>query len=149
MSAFISWYDEANRIVMLKFTEQWTWSDLRNALRDAHSLTRPYADRTDYFLDLRDSSLLPNGAIQQVRNIASEIPPNWGVSVVLHNSLFVQVMIQAIRRLYPELAPRFPLAETIEEGLALIEESRVASRGTPLAVPIQRTTRLAESTIQS
>jgi hypothetical protein len=149
MSALISWYDEANRIVMLKFSEQWTWTDLRDALREAHSLTHPNADRTDYFLDLRDSSLLPNGAIQQVRNIASEIPPNWGVSVVVHNSLFIQVMIQAIRRLHPELAARFQLAETIEEGLALIEESRVTSRGAPLAVPIQRTTRLRESTIRT
>ena len=98
MSALISWYDEANRIVMLKFSEQWTWTDLRDALRDAHDLTRTCIERADCVLDLRESSLLPNGAIQEVRTIANEVPPNWGVSVILQNSLFVQVLVQAVKR---------------------------------------------------
>ena len=128
MSTLISWFDEANRILMLKLQEQWTWTDLREALHEAHAITMPHTERTDYFLDVRDSSLLPDGAIHQVRAIASEVPPNWGVSVVLQDSLFVKVMVQAVARLNPELATRFPLADTIEEGLALIEQSRAQSR---------------------
>ncbi len=124
MAITITWHDESRHILYVNLVGQWDWDEFQEALHDLYGRTNAVPDRVDYIANLLSSGPLPKGTIQWTRQALFQHPDNWGVTAIVHNSTFVELLAGTFSRIYPQYGPRFLLARSLEEAEAIIERER-------------------------
>ncbi len=124
MPIIVTWHDEPNHILRLDLVDRWTWEDFQPAVQEAYALTNAVPDRVDYIANLLSSGPLPKGTIQWTRQALFHHPANWGVTAIVQNSTFVELIANTFARIYPQYGPRFPVVRSMEEAETVIERER-------------------------
>ena len=75
MKITVDWYDpETKSILIYHFSDGWTWNDYINAGNEAVQLISSVPHTVHTIMDVRDVSLVPKGAITQMRRAVSIEP---------------------------------------------------------------------------
>ncbi len=124
----VAWDNDEQTVIRYDFQGSWSWSDYSQAVEEADRMMLSVDHTVDAIANLQHSRGLPTGAIHHVRRTITKAPPQLGVIVIAHPSLFVQAMTTAFNRVYPHLGERILLADTLDEARALIARRRRKNR---------------------
>lgn len=121
-----SWYDDQHHIVLQKFTGNWTWEELGQALKAMQEL--PDAAEGDFIVlnDMSETSILPRGnVLMQGKMVFKQSPANVSRIVFVLNSQMIKTFVRVVFDLMPSWRDRLQIAKTLEEGQRLVEQAAV------------------------
>lgn len=96
------WDNEEKTIIRHIFERGWGWTDFHQALDEASKMMDTVDHRVDVILDFRAASMIPSGAITQVKKAYTNPKhPNIGTTVVIGASAFMQAIVSVGTRLSP------------------------------------------------
>lgn len=122
------WEDEENGIIRFVFEGRWTWADMEQAREEGIALSKESSHPAVCIIaDLRNTSIIPEGAIQQTRNsLRTPLPPNnLNFTVVVGANTFIEMFYNVLKRIFQsQMSATFAMASSIEEARVLIERRR-------------------------
>lgn len=125
MTVHYSWYDNAETIALCEISGRWTWDefyDARSVFRQVNAaVERP---RVDILLYLTPEATMPDNFITVMRSVVSSAAKSWGITVLVRPQPFVRALFNVLRKTYPDVGARYPFAESFEQAVMLVMESR-------------------------
>lgn len=126
MSISILWDNEEKSIVRFVYTGRWTWEDFYVQIDAANAMMDTVDSPCVSIIDMRASNYLPKGAAVHIRNVIrrSMSHNNSGISVFLQADVIVQVMIEVLRKSYPDILKNteWIYAKTLDEARKLAQQ---------------------------
>jgi hypothetical protein len=113
------WDNEQKSIIRHIFERGWGWTDFHQALEQAATMMGEVDHRVDVILDFRNASIIPSGAITQVKKAYSNPKhPNVGTTVVVGANSFMQALVQVGTKLSPGTLQNWDVmfANTLDEA---------------------------------
>lgn len=117
-------FNEARDIYLYEFDGNWTWDEIYKGLVDYKESIKGTTQRIDNIIDFRQSNGIPNGAITHLKAIANSRPEQTYLAVFVTDNRFARMILEIAARLNTTINEKYKLASTMEEALAMIEESR-------------------------
>ncbi len=126
MGIEIEWDNEQHSIMRFIYTDKWTWEEFYTKIDEANQLMDTVAHSCVSIIDMRNSNFLPAGAAVHIRNVIrkSMSHNNSGISVFLQADVIVRVMIDVLRRSYPDILENtdWLYAKTLEEARQIAQD---------------------------
>jgi hypothetical protein len=120
------WDNEQKTIIRHVFERGWGWTDFHQALEQASTMMSEVDHRVDVILDFRDASIIPSGAITQVKKAYSNPKhPNVGTTVVVGANSFMQALVQVGTKLSPGTLQNWDVmfANTLDEAYTQLKKN--------------------------
>jgi hypothetical protein len=120
------WDNEQKSIIRHVFERGWGWTDFHQALEEASTMMGTVDHRVDVILDFRDASIIPSGAITQVKKAYSNPKhPNVGSTVVIGANSFMQALVQVGTKLSPGTLQNWDVsfANTLDEAYTQLKKN--------------------------
>ncbi len=122
------WDSEEEGIIRFVFQGRWTWADIEQAREAGVEMSRASSHPAVCVIaDMRNTSIMPEGAIQQTRNsLKTPLPPNnLNFTVIVGASMFVEMFYNVLKRIFQaQMTSTYAIASSLEEARALIEQRR-------------------------
>ena len=125
----VTWDDDAQTVIRYAFRSPWTWDEYRQAIEEAWALAASVPHATDTITDMSASRLLPDGLFRNVKQSVVEIPESTQTVVLVGGGLFVETMLNVMKRIYRNAASKFFVVETVQEARVLIQQRRETPNG--------------------
>lgn len=122
MSIEVRWANPEKTLLTYEVHGQWTWAELQRILEKAHAMLDEADGPTPIIADFRDSRFMPDRAMWRGSRIAKGRHPNTGKTIYVGASRFMNVLFDAFKRIYPDLARIVVFVDTIEEAYALLQD---------------------------
>ena len=100
MGITVQWDNSEQTIIRFIYTGAWSFGDLFDAMHDARTLMDTVDHTVHGIIDMRESKLMPNGALSLGRNVTMRKHPNQGRSVIIGASGFVRTLYDVYRKVY-------------------------------------------------
>lgn len=126
------WDNEQQTIIRHIFQRGWSWTDFHQALEKASTMMDTVQHRVDVVLDFRDASIIPSGAITQVKKAYSNPKhPNIGATVVVGANSFMQALVQVGTKLTPGTLQSWDVmfANNLEEAYTQLAQKGTTGTG--------------------
>lgn len=124
-----SWYDDDHRVVLQKFSGNWTWAELSQALKAMQEL--PDAAEGDLIVmnDMSNTSILPQGnVLMQGKAIFKQSPPNISLIVFVLDSRLIKSFVGLVFEMMPSWRNRLQFAKTLQDAHNLVEDAAAKYR---------------------
>jgi hypothetical protein len=132
MAVSVNWLDEKKEIVLYSFEGKWTWDDLYPVYKEAILMEKTTPHRVDVVLDMLRSTSVPANVLTHVKNFSDKQPDNLGLTIIVTPSSFVLTLYQAGVKFYKGIAHYFRVAPSLDAGLRMIAEDRLAHDNQPI-----------------
>ena len=130
MGITVSWDDQQQTAVRMRFTERWSLDDFRGANLQAVLLVRSVEHKVYVISDLLASEEMPIGILWQLRDIAGMRPPNWGGGIALTKNVIIKSIVDILGRIYMgQQQQRLFVVATEEEVAAVIARLKQLDQG--------------------
>jgi hypothetical protein len=129
MSIKVIWDNTEKTIIRFIYSRGWTLSDFYTALQESRSMLDTVNYPVDFIIDVRESSMIPDGVLSHSKPITSRKHPNQGKSVIVGANALVRALFQVFRRVYvtsPETL-MYSFAATLEEARASLKSESLVS----------------------
>jgi hypothetical protein len=126
------WDNEPHTIIRHVFQRGWGWTDFHQALEEASAMMSTVNHRVDVILDFRDASIIPSGAITQVKKAYSNPKhPNVGTTIVIGANNFMQALVSVGTKLSPGTLQNWDVkfASTLEEAYSQLAQGSATGTG--------------------
>lgn len=122
MSIKVLWDDTDKTIIRYMYEGRWTWDDFQNAYVEAKVMLDEVNHKVALIIDVRNSSLLPNGILSRAKNQSRTRHPNEDTVVIVGANAFVRAIYDVMRNLYSDAIQKrgYYLASTLEEAHTLL-----------------------------
>src|SRR5258705_6013933 len=120
MAITVQWDNPEQTIIRFEYSGQWTFRDLFDAMHEARNLMDSVGHRVHGIIDMRESKLMPNGALSLGRNVTMRKHPNQGKTVIIGANSFARTLYDVYRKVY-----RSTFDESAYSFAATIEEARL------------------------
>ncbi len=100
MGITVSWDDEQQTIVRMRFVGGWSLADFRAANLQVVMLVRSVEHPVYVLSDVRASDDIPIGILWQLRDIAGMRPPNWGGGIALTKNVIIKSVVDILGQIY-------------------------------------------------
>ncbi len=124
MGVSTQWDNEEKTVIRYVYEGKWTWDEYYPEHQKAREMTKSVEHTVHVLVDVRNGALLPKGALTHSRSALTNKPENEGITIIVGANLFIQVMANAVRRIYPEPFKQYRFVSTIEEAYALLAEQK-------------------------
>jgi hypothetical protein len=126
MPIHVDWADANTRqAVVYTFEGSWDWAAFNRAVQTAYGLILAGGpDRVDVIADIRASSPLPPGTIQQVKKAVESAPAHFGQVIIVGATIYVRLLADVLGRIYPQLARQIQFAADMPAALELVAAGR-------------------------
>jgi hypothetical protein len=128
MPITVNWTDSQKTAYHWRFEGRWTWPEYNTALDYANALAREVTYPIDVIIDLRESGLLPNNILSNIRIDKASQPGKLGRVALLGANLFVKRIIDAISKIHKPYENKFFAVESYEEALQRLTVYRQEKR---------------------
>lgn len=129
MAIQVQWANAAETILQLDYTHEWTGADSEAAKAQAHALIAATAHEgeIDAMLTVDDRCVVPPDVIAHMRRCVQARHPRTRRIVLVCASPFLINLWYAVVTAYPDTAPVFLHAHTLDEAHALLRKTAPAS----------------------
>lgn len=122
MPVHIAWDNEDKTTIRYDYEGKWSWDELYNISNKALEMFKSVSHTVNVIHNLTNSTNLPSGALSHAQRFTSQNPENWGVSVVVGTSGFINGLLQVFRKVYRQFGERYFTAATLEQARQLLAE---------------------------
>jgi len=122
MSIKVLWDNTEKTIIRYMYEGRWTWDDFQIAYTEAKVMLDEVNHKVALIIDVRNSSLLPNGILSRAKNQTRTRHPNEDTVVIVGANAFVRAIYDVMRNLYADAIQKrgYYLASTVEEAHTLL-----------------------------
>ena len=136
MGIEVTWENEAKTIIQYIYDGRWTLKDFDEARAQAAKLEETVTHRVDVIIDVRNSSLVPTGAISRGKQVMTTTPsshPNEAMAIIVGAGPLVRSIYDVVSKVYPEIVRRrgFRFARSMEEAHGIIAQEVATRSSTP------------------
>lgn len=129
MDIQVTWFDETQTIVSMKFPEQWSWPDFHEAVRKSQALHSSVNHPVYAIADYSQSVKTPALSVPDLRRIASR---STGVSnlkrtYIVGSGVRVRMLLEIFGRLFPSAFRKYQVAENVDKALEQIDALRMSA----------------------
>lgn len=100
MGISVQWDNSEQTIIRFAYVGNWSFGDLFDAMQDARTLMDTVDHPVHGIIDMRESKLMPNGALSLGRNVTMRKHPNQGRTVIVGASGFARTLYDVYRKVY-------------------------------------------------
>lgn len=127
MGVTSKWLDKSQTMICYNITGQWTWDELWTVIHDMRAQSDGHPYPIDIVADFTESRHVPNDALTHLRKLMATRPTNRRLSVfICPNNVMIRSLVSMAKPLLPRNA-NIHLVDTMDEALAVIQESRAGS----------------------
>jgi hypothetical protein len=122
------WDNDGKTIIRHIFQKGWGWDDFHQALDQAATMMGTVEHRVDVLLDFRDASMIPSGAITQVKKAYTNPKhANMGTTVVIGANAFMQAIVSVGTRLSPNALQNWDVqfANSLDEAYENLKKQQL------------------------
>ena len=123
MGVEVEWDNPERSILRFTVVGHWTWEEFYAARDHARVLADEVAlTQIDTIIDIRVGSIFPRNSLMHFRDMSSEAHPKLenGSVVVVENTLFVQTLMDIMRRANHSAMEHFYSARSLDEARAIL-----------------------------
>lgn len=120
----VSWGDDAQSILHVRYENAWTWKEFEKAQATIRDMVGEREDRIDVIADHSGSPVLPPGALSVGHKIRTRIPMNVSLIMIAGTIPRLRAIYAVFTRLYNRETERFVLVDDPEQAYAYIAEHR-------------------------
>lgn len=100
MGIKVIWDNDEKTIIRYCYDSQWTLSDFNEAYTESRALLNTVDHKVHFIIDIRDSHILPNGALSRGRTITNSPHPNEGRTAIVGANAVIRAVMNLFRRIY-------------------------------------------------
>lgn len=122
MGVNIQWYDEDEKIILIRYGEHWTWEEFH----DAAETSRQWAEQTPYervdIIAYMESGFVPGKITRLVSsdNAVRNPARNVGLIVLVTTNNLINMLATVTVRVIPSTRFKYRLASTIQQAERII-----------------------------
>ncbi|MEO8396381.1 MAG: hypothetical protein ABI700_25535 [Chloroflexota bacterium] len=122
MKLQVEWDNPEKTIILITYTEKWTWSDFYEANTVAVAMMKTVDHPVHFLADFRQSRSLPiGGAITHARAALNDLPANWGLLVIVSTSILIQRLVSIFRTAFTgKMSTKTYSVTSLEEAYRVI-----------------------------
>lgn len=123
------WDDDQKQLIRVEVEGRWSWDELQSALEHTITMMDSVAHKVDFIIDVSRSSLIPGGATQAARSVATpETHRNEGMKVIVGANALMRIGYEAYRQINRSLGKtqEFHFAKTLDQARSLIARERTS-----------------------
>ncbi len=124
MPTQVEWDTAAEMILHVKFLNRWTWDEAYPTFEHLVELMESTPRPVSTLLDLTRSAGIPGDALTHSFRIVSTYPANWELSILIGGGAIVRALVGVFAQLHPTYGPHLRVANSVEEGRALVASHR-------------------------
>lgn len=118
-------YDQDTTILIYRCQGDWTWEEFGQVDHSVWTTFHEDDTRFDIIIDMSKSDCIPTGVspiVHQAGQRGSRQKRELGI--LIQAPLSIQIIIQALKRMYPEKSRTYVFVETFDEAIQLIQQDR-------------------------
>lgn len=117
--------EEDNTILVYRCKGDWTWEEFSEVDHSVWTKFHEIDTRFDIIIDMSESNTVPQGISQIVHQAGQREPrPYQELGVLIQAPLSIQIVVQALKRVYPNKSRTYVFAKTHDEAIQLIHQDR-------------------------
>jgi hypothetical protein len=125
LSIKIIWDNPQKTVLYINFDGDWGWTDYDSAIDELHNKIREVDHVVDILSYMPPGKTLPPGPpLNHLRRAFQLQPDNAGYSVFIGGTTFGDAIVAVFSKMNKAVGEKIKVAETIEEGRALIVKLR-------------------------
>jgi hypothetical protein len=122
------WYDFDARLVIVRFENPWTWTELIINLEQGHSHIYAMKDKVGVIFHLPEPMILPPNILSQTRSLAYKTPGNVVCSAIVTQSRVIDSLISIFNKLHVGTNKSLYVTRSVEEAVHVISEHLAQQR---------------------
>ncbi len=128
MPVSASWFDDANTIVRIEFTDPWNMTELSQAIQASRQLMSSVNHTVDSIWDGTNTKGAPSKLWSHfmVANEDTEIPANQRYVIVVVHSAFLHTFAATAKRLLPRITRNMHITNSLQAAEQKLETLRGA-----------------------
>jgi hypothetical protein len=122
MGIAVRWDNNERTIIRYTYTARWTWDELYTALAEQAALQASVTHEVAILVDARNTNIVPEGFIAQVKRVAERMPPHTGLRIIVSGNPFIKSLFLLVSKLFPHMIGDMLFVATIEGAYSLLHE---------------------------
>ncbi len=123
MSIELLWEDDAKTILRFNFVGSWTWDDYYPLHEKAEQMAAAMPHIVHSMVDLRQNRSVPTNVITHLTNIANRQASNAGLTVLITNNRFLQMIHNTGAKIDANYARYFQIVSSEEAAYECIAQA--------------------------
>ncbi len=120
-----AWFDEAQSIVYLAATGDWSLEEYREQFLDAYHKMLSVSHPVGLIVDMSATTLIPRQFMSLGSFIARHRAPNLEFTIMVGFDAFAARLVGIMPRLVPGLSAKVRMVDTMDEAVGIIRGIRV------------------------
>src|SRR5215207_11715106 len=116
MGIAVVWDNDEKTIIRYTYTARWTWDELYTALAEQAALQASVAHEVATLIDARNTNIVPEGFVAQLKRVVERMPPRSGVRIIVSGNPFIKSLFLLASKLFPHMIGDMRFVATLEEA---------------------------------
>lgn len=125
MSISVDWENEEKTSVIFEFENRWDWTEFYNALAEGNGMLDQIDYKVGVIIDLRNSSIVPKGALTQINGMRNRVHPNIDLTILFGANRLLQSIYDIFQKIRPTPPDKFLMVASLEDARAILKERLV------------------------
>jgi hypothetical protein len=122
MPITVRWDDDAHTRIYYVFSASWQWDDFDIVYADVYKMLDTVNHRVHAIVDIRQSRLLPQDTLTQMRRLTYQQHANGGITVIITDNRFAHTLYNILTGVLRQAKAIFRIAYSLEEAYELIAD---------------------------
>lgn len=124
MPISVRWDNEEKNRLYYEFLNKWTWDEFDTVYADVYKMLDTVSHKVDAIVDLRESNLLPQNTLTEMRRLTFQQHANGGITVFITDNGFAHAIYGILTGVLRQAKNIFRIARTVEEAYEIIDSVR-------------------------
>lgn len=125
MGLSYEWDKQDDKILIWHFGGDWQWGEFDRQLPEVRKLVRSRSPQhIDMIIDFRGTNEIPSGTISHVVAAMRDIPPNFGLAVIIGTGSIFNMLIEILFKTYARARQHAAVAHDDAEAYQFIQKAR-------------------------
>jgi hypothetical protein len=122
MPITVTWDDDAHTRIYYVFSGSWKWDEFDTIYVDVYKMLDTVNHKVHAIVDIRQSRLLPQDTLTQMRRLTYQQHSNGGITVFITDNRFAHTLYNILTGVLQKAKAIFRIAYSPEEAYELIAE---------------------------
>jgi hypothetical protein len=122
MPITVTWDDDAHTRIYYIFSGSWNWNEFDIVYADVYKMLDTVNHKVHAIVDIRQSRLLPQDTLTQMRRLTYQQHSNGGITVFITDNRFAHTLYNILTGVLQKAKAIFRITYSPEEAYKLIAE---------------------------
>lgn len=121
MPISVRWDNEGKSCIYYEIVGRWTWDEFNAVYEDVYAMLDTVSHTVDAIVDLRESQLLPQNTLTEVRRLTFQQHENGGITVFITDNGLAHTLFMILTGVLRQAKTIFRIARTVDEAYSIVD----------------------------